>query len=101
MGMFSRSRRHLPAQRHRPASSPLQQDPPAGFNRVVRDAGNTKPARPQTLTHSFTASGQRHSHRAGQLLDHVDVITTMIFTQVLRMGGGLVCLRLTRCRALS
>ncbi len=63
------------------------------FKRAVQAAGIVKPATPHTLRHAFAT----HVLQAGYdirtvqaLLGHADVATTMIYTHVLKVGGGAV-----------
>ena len=63
------------------------------FKRAVERAGVVQPATPHTLRHAFAThllQGGCDIRTVQELLGHAGVSTTMIYTHVLKLGGGVV-----------
>lgn len=63
------------------------------FKRALIASGIARPATPHTLRHCFATHLLQSGHdirTVQELLGHADVATTMVYTHVLRMGGGAV-----------
>ena len=75
--------------RHHQMDQPFQR----AFKRALQAVGVVQPATPHTLRHCFAThllQGGYDIRTVQELLGHSDVSTTMIYTHVLKLGGGAV-----------
>lgn len=80
-----------PAFGHRAPSPHVDQTFQRAFKRALSGTGIAKPATPHTLRHSFATAVLQAGYdirTVQELLGHADVATTMIYTHVLKVGGG-------------
>jgi integron integrase len=100
LGRDARDAPPPPRRRHHMLDQGFQR----AFKRALDEAGIARLATPHTLRHSFAT----HLLQSGydirtvqELLGHADVSTTMIYTHVLKLGGGAVRSPLDQLAAVS